>query len=478
VIQTKVPPARIAEGILRHDLWDMQRDILESVFTPGSRTAVKACHASSKTHTAADAVLIALLLGGDVLTTASSWEQVESVLWAQVRRAIADSIFPPGEWGQINLTELTMATGEKALGLSTNEYTRFQGFHARPESFLLVIVDEATGVRPEIYQAIEGIASGGDVRILLLGNPTEPSGPFYDVFANESPIWKRYTIDAFATPNLTGITLEDLLEMQESELDVNERAYLVTRRWVRERYYEWGVDHPEWQARVRGEFPQNADISLIWRSWIDDARSKEAHYAVDGGPLVAGIDVAGPGEDETVCYVRQGPNLLDAFATARREMYGDVLAFLRPFVHQGLTLVNIDSVGVGEGLYQHLKEHLEGIAINGVNVGKTNDVGLDKEHYVRLKDQLYWGLRLRFEGGEIAGITDPRLINQLASLRYKHLPNGKVETESKEDMIKRRGTSAEWSSPDRAEALMLCFAPALRGQRLAGAFQASAMRRR
>jgi hypothetical protein len=33
-------------------------------------------------------------------------------------------------------------------------------------------------VRPEIYEAIEGIWAGGDVRVLALGDPTIASGPF------------------------------------------------------------------------------------------------------------------------------------------------------------------------------------------------------------------------------------------------------------------------------------------------------------
>jgi len=60
-----------------------------------------------------------------------------------------------------------------AIGLSSNEGVRFQGWHGK----ILVVIDEAPGVRPDIYEAIEGIRAGGDVRILALGNPTLASGP-------------------------------------------------------------------------------------------------------------------------------------------------------------------------------------------------------------------------------------------------------------------------------------------------------------
>src|SRR4030095_56712 len=77
----------------------------------------------------------------------------------------------------------------------------FQVFHARPGGFLLLVVDEAPGVDPAVFTAIEGIEAGGDVRVLVLGNPDVPSGPFYDIFTGAKSGWARHTIDAFTTPN-------------------------------------------------------------------------------------------------------------------------------------------------------------------------------------------------------------------------------------------------------------------------------------
>ena len=81
------------------------------------------------------------------------------------------------------------------------------------------------------------------------------------------------------------------------------------------------------------------------------------------------------------------------------------------------------------------------------------EVSNDSDHFVNLKAQLYWGLRLRFEAGDVAGLTDDLMISQLASIRYKHNSRGQVVIESKEDACKR-GVK----SPDRAEAVMLAFA--------------------
>jgi hypothetical protein len=44
------------------------------------------------------------------------------------------------------------------------------------------VIDEAPGVRPEIYEAIEGIRAGGDVRVLARQSHHRQRS-FYDAFS-------------------------------------------------------------------------------------------------------------------------------------------------------------------------------------------------------------------------------------------------------------------------------------------------------
>ncbi len=456
-------PADLALALLGHDHWQGARDIMDAVFRPNSRTAVKSCHASSKTFLSADVVVLALLAGYDVLTTAPTWEQVRTVLWGTVHRAVQGARIDLSAWS-VNQTEIVTPSGAKAIGLSTNEGVRFQGWHARPESALVVIFDEAPGVMPDIYESVQGIAAGGDVRWLLIGNPVISSGPFFDIFAGDVPGWTRFTIDAFDTPNLAGLTLESLLALPEHELDVNVRPYLVTRRWVRDRYYEWGEQHPSWDARVRGRFPIQSDDALLSLAWLEAAGAPAA-WSEDGGPLVAGIDVAGPGEDETVLCVRQGEKILHLEAFAQADSRGPVLAALQPWLHKRVALVNVDEAGSGWYFMQHLREALPlSVAVSGVNVGERPTSDQAAEQYANLKAELYWSLRERFRDGTVSGLTDRATIAQLAGLRYQHDSRGRVKIESKED-ARKRGVK----SPDRAEAVMLAFAPRSRVDEVAAA---------
>lgn len=444
----KLRPSQLAEVLLQHSHWETPAAILDGVFKPHAQVAVKACHASSKSFTAADAVLLTLLAGGDAITTAPTWTQVETVLWGAIHRAIAQSRV--SDWGQVNLTEIKMSNGQMALGISTNEGVRFQGFHARENAPLLVVLDEAPGVLPSIYEAVEGIAAGGDVRKLYIGNPVISSGPFYDIFAGSMPGWQRFTIDAFDSPNLRGLGLEQLLTLSDDELDVAERPYLVTRRWVRDRYYEWGPEHPSWESRVRGRFPLQAEDALISLGWLEEAKNREA-TPVEALPIVAGVDVAGPGDAETVLTVRQGDVVLSMQAWAQPDPRGAVIAALAPYKRPGREVtVNVDVAGIGHYFALALRD--AGFSVNPINVGESPTDNRAADQFANLKAQVYWQFRDRVQAGNLAGLTDQIAISQLAGIRYQHDRRGHIAIESKDD-ARKRGVK----SPDRAESVVLAF---------------------
>ncbi len=236
--------------------------------------------------------------------------------------------------------------------------------------------------------------------------------------------------------------MEQLLEMSDKELDQNPRPYLTTRRWVKEKYLEWGLGHPLWESRVLGNFPLQSEDALLSLSWLEQAKLRTE----GDGELWAGLDVAGPGEDETVLCVRRGPRIILLRAWAGRDARGDVLAALLPYKSQ-LKKVNVDSVGIGYYMAQHLRDH--GLPVAEINVGQSSR---EDGKYSNRKAELYWSFRLRAICGDLAGLTDEKTIAQLAGIRYSHNSRGQIVIESKED-ARKRGVK----SPDRAEAVMLAF---------------------
>jgi phage terminase large subunit len=399
---------------------------------------VKACHASGKTFTAAAATLwwTTSRKNGIVVTTGPTFTQVERVLWPEIHGMVyqAKIAYP-----QPTATRFQLGPGRYAMGISTNQGVRFQGFHGN----ILIVIDEAPGVLPEIYEAIEGIRAGGDVRVLALGNPTISSGPFFDAFSANREGWNPITISAFDTPNLEGVTLEDLLVMSDEELDRNPWPFLTTRRWVKEKFHEWGLEHPLWESRVMGNFPLQSEDSLFSLTWLEQAKLRTE----GDGEVWAGLDVGGPGEDETVICVRRGSRIVVLRGWQQKDPRGDVAAALRPFKSE-LKGVNVDSVGVGLHMCSHLKDL--GFPVTEINVGTK---AREPEKFVNRKAEIYWDLRLHAESGDLAGLTDDRTIAQLAGIRYRHNSRGQVEIESKDD-ARKRGVK----SPDRAEAVVLAFA--------------------
>ena len=85
----------------------------------------------------------------------------------------------------------------------------------------------------------------------------------------------------------------------------------------------------------------------------------------------------------------------------------------------------------------------------GLNAGGA---ARDPTRFQNARAEWYWGLRDRFEQGEIAICPDDELAAQLAGIRYAIDSSGRIGIESKPDM-RSRGIA----SPDIADALTLAF---------------------
>ncbi|NQU96593.1 MAG: hypothetical protein HQ548_02965, partial [Chloroflexi bacterium] len=254
------------------------------------RVAVRSCNGSGKTYVAAHVVLWWLMCFPDamVITTAPTEHQVRDVLWREIRRAYRgheDLIN-----GKLLRTSLELGDKHYAQGLSTDQPERFQGFH---EGHILFVVDEASGVREGIFEAIEGSMTSAGAKTLLLGNPSALSGTFYEVFHRRRELWHTIHISGFDTPNLR----EGCVVMPA----------LVTPKWVEEAKINWGEDSPMYQVRVLGEFPSEAEDTLIPLRLIEGAaEAEEAVPPVGDEPVEIGVDVARFGADRTVICVRRG----------------------------------------------------------------------------------------------------------------------------------------------------------------------------
>ena len=346
--------------------------------------------------------------------------------------------------------------------MSTDRGVRFQGFHGR----VLIVIDEAPGVRADIWEAIEGIRAGGDVRVMAIGNPTIIGGPFYDAFTGQSKGWNTLTIGAFNTPNLKGLKLSTLLEMSDEELDTNERPYLTTRRWVKEKYEDWGVSSPLWQSRVMGQFPDESESAVIPLAWVEQANNRWlARYGsrgvgyVDAGELNIdriGVDVGGGGmhSDFTVFAQRAGNDIL----ALDRYQKGDTMQTVgrvRALQAQRGGRAIVDVIGIGAGVVSRLREldsHVEAFnAAEGTNFkDASGEIGFSS-----LRAASWWNLREMLDpnsGEDVALPPDDRLTGDLTAPEWRITSGGKIQVEKKDDIIKRLGRST-----DDGDAVVMAF---------------------
>jgi len=445
LVTSLTDPVHFATDILGSALWRRQRDIMRAVATK-PLVAVKACHASGKTYQAARLALWWLIRypEGKVINTAPGWRQVR-LMWDEIRQARNQSriAFP-----EASATELRISDANYIQGISTNEAVKFQGIHGRN---ILIIADEAPGIRADIWDAIEGVRAGGDVHVVMLGNPVIPSGYFFNAFTRARALWTTFTINAFDTPNLAGLTMDQLLVRTDDELARPPVPYLVTPGWVKERALSWGPKHPMFQARVMGEFPSQSAYSVFSLEIIEQAKRDATQWEAEllkSHPIQVGIDVAGPGEDETVMVARSGGAVVEIHAFPEHDPRGRVVQALGRLQRTGrLKDVMVDEVGIGYNFALHLAD--QGFPVWRFNAGRRP---VDAERFVNAKAEVYWNLRECLERREICMLNDLETEAQLSGVLYRTTGSGKIEIESKED-ARKRGVS----SPDRAEALAMAF---------------------
>ncbi len=439
-------PVEFAREVLDADPWEAQEAVLRAL-AEERRVTVRSCHGVGKSWLSACAVLWFLYTRAPVtvLTTAPTHRQVREVLWREIRRLYrrlpAGLGGVPLPRGELRETALRLADDRFALGLTTDEPDRFQGFHA---PHLLVVVDEASGVDESIYHAIDGVLTGGEARLLLVGNPLHAAGQFYESHRREG--WRAFAISALDSPNVRGRDLEDPLSRDAPPA----RPGLVTARWVWERRSDWGESSPLYQSRVLGQFPDQASDALIRLSWIEAAmRRGEEPGPEPGGPVELGVDVARFGECETVVCVRRGPRVRAVVAWRGADLMETAARVAALAREHAAEVVRVDSAGLGSGAADRLRQLL-GDRVVDVNVGRPPR---DRERFVLLRDEIFFALRDRFRDGDIALPRDARLRDQLAALTYTINARGQQQVESKSAL----GARGE-ESPDRADALALAFA--------------------
>lgn len=420
-------------------LWDKLTEISDSV-AGNRRTVVPSGHGIGKTFIAARIVLWFLFCHypAKVITTAPTWPQVKRLLWAEIHKAYNIARYPLG--GTLLQTELNIDEDWFAMGVSTDAdvaerqfgATRLQGIHS-PN--LLAVLDEAPGVEQAIWTAIDTLITGQNNKILAIGNPTSPSGSFYN--ACKSPLWHKVHVSSFDHPNV-----------KENRLIV---PGAVTAEWIEDYRAEYGEGTPLWQAKVLGQFPAEGTDTLIPLTWAEACVGLKLNQENEVLVKRLGIDVARYGDDKTALCEILGAEVQPIETIQKKDTNWTIGQAIRKNRQQQYEAIGVDDTGVGGGVTDGLED--AGLEVDPINFGSA---AIEADTFENRAAELWWNLRKALETKELSLPNDPELINQLCSRKYRQTRKGKIALETKDEM-KKRGLK----SPDKADALAIAYGAGL-----------------
>ena len=306
-------------------------------------------------------------------------------------------------------------------GTEDEQAEALSGRHSR---FMIMAVDEASGVPRGVFKPIEGALTQELNFAILIGNPTRGSGYFYDTHNHPNMIkrWIRLTWNSEDSP-------------------------LVDKRKIQEELSYYGRDSFYYRTRRLGLFPKDADNVLIASEWVQRAIENDMEILPEDYK-VKGIDV-GAGSDATIIATRQGGVVTDI--TKFTESNHDILFHLilkELSDDEDFQYCFVDPIGVGHGLYSRLAGQVKNVIPADVRAESSDQTCYKK------RDEMFWILRKQFQSGLIRIPNIEELVCDLSDIRYENPDStkGKIKVESKRQM-KARGKI----SPNMADAIALTY---------------------
>lgn len=343
--------------------------------------------------------------------------------------------------------------GNKAVGRSQT----IQLMHASEAAYYPHAEDHAKGILQAVSNEagteiiIESTANGiGNYFYNIWMSATTGESDFQAIFVPW--YWQpEYTADLRENESANPTDEEERLLDEHSD-DGLTFKHLV---WRRRKLLEFSNDHETAVELFNTEYPMTALDAFrnpvadrfIKVNLVNKARKQQVQSE---SPLVIGVDPAISDHDRTAIIRRKGRQaykLETHFNLNTMEIVGLVRRIIdseRP------NKVCIDTIGIGAGIYDRLKE-IGYDCVESVNVARSAN---NKDMFRNLRAELWHDMREWLAQDATVEIPDTdELLGDLTSLGYKYDSSGRLQIESKDD-LKKRGMK----SPDTADALALTFA--------------------
>ncbi len=431
-----------------------QVELLDSVAPAGSRTSVRSGHGSGKSRCIAVIALWHLLCypKSNTMITAPKIEQVRNISWKEMADVL-DLIRSKG--GQSWIAEYVAFESERVFvkGFKQTWFIfaktaprgnpeNLAGMH---RDWYLIIADEASGIPDANYTVMTGALTDARNRMLLLSQPTRPSGFFYDTHhklsRHNGGVWNSIHMDSTDSP-------------------------LVSNAFIAEKKQEYTDE--EYTIKVRGEFPEARDDHLLGRKAAQACIGRRVILPGDPHGILLSNDVgAGEYRDKSVSVVAQVSGYGDFGPDARRVQVVSIPTYtntrnLQDFsvevfqTASGLENVTtlVDAGGMGIAVCQTL-ETLGLPEVKRVKWGKPCFKKRHQERFFNLRAQaMVHASRAAKEGrlGIAPGPWERELLDQMSRVPFHFDEKARYVIERKDEM-RRMGIP----SPDLWDAICFCF---------------------
>jgi len=260
----------------------------------------------------------------------------------------------------------------------------------------------------------------------VVGNLTEPSGPFYDCFVRNKKYWVTYNIDS-------------------------RTAKMADKTRIAQWLDQFGEDSDFFRVRVMGLPPRGGGTRLFNPDLIDRAvgREIEDSWIHTEVPLVMGIDPAGGG-NLTAIVLRRGPLIKPEWIIRFSEsnqmrVAGLIASYLSKFRPD---YAFIDAHGIGKPIYDRIKD----LGYPSLIPAYSGDVSATQDRLRYANPRAEWCGRLA-EWLQVSKIPPDRDFRDQMLSQPMETRNMRLQLMSKADMRKHG-----LESPDTLDAAMLTFA--------------------
>lgn len=411
-------------------LYDKQQEILLSV-RDNIETYVHAANEMGKDFISSIIVIwfFCSRKPAKVLTTSSSEDQLEGVLWEEMKERIATSEIDLGLIvDHLRIRRKDRYNHYEALSFVKGKVAKkgesFQGFHL-PEwgdvPRVLTLIDEASGVDDTTKDSCDSFSD----RVLIIGNPLNNRNFFYrgckegnqeDPAGGPGLLRKVIHIGAEHSPNV---------RLARKQIAAGEKPSgktlipgLVTYADFLRRDKKW--DKPKKVRRLGGHFYEGADSLLFPPDWLDLAEIVYKLLPSHRRGLAMGIDT-GAGRDLTCWTIIDWWGIIKQFAIPTPDtsvITGKTISFIREYqIPPGR--VCFDYGGGGKQIADHIRA--QGITVRSVLFGerasqrkppkssKRKEAVLEERMvFKNRRAEMYWLTREMFDRWEILSTETPK----------------------------------------------------------------------